>query len=347
MTRPTRTDITAVYEALLDRPPESEIVMADHLKQPSVAALIRKVTGSSEFRERWKTSPFFHYNASVDVEAILRAHEFKRRHAVPGHIVNFLGVAMNVAFMPMLKDRAGQVEGLPIPANWHADMAEFAGALRAVDLTRDRFTMIELGCGWGCWMVNTGVAAKRRGLRIRLIGVEGDPGHIGFAKEALETNQISAVSYTLLHGIAGASTGVALFPRQDKAGKHWGLEPKFDLAPEEHQEQLATGRYQELPVIALDDIIANERRISLLHMDIQGGEAGLVRDCIRTLTDKVVYLVIGTHSREIEGQLMRLLLNAGWTLEIERPSIFTITANGPMTTVDGVQAWRNSRLAAR
>jgi FkbM family methyltransferase len=204
--------------------------------------------------------------------------------------------------------------------------------------------MIELGCGWGCWMVNTGVAAKRRKLRIRLIGVEGDPGHIRFAEEALTTNGISPVSYTLMHGVAGAAAGVALFPRQDEAGEHWGLEPKFNLTAEERVKALATGRYQELRVIALDDIIGNERRIGLLHMDIQGGEADLVRDCIETLNSKVAYMVIGTHSREIEGQLMRLLLNAGWKLEIERPCIFSVTATGPVTTVDGVQAWRNPRL---
>jgi FkbM family methyltransferase len=234
---------------------------------------------------------------------------------------------------------------LPIPANWHADMAEFAGVLRAVDLTRDRFTMIELGCGWGCWMVNSGVAAKRRGRRIRLIGVEGDEGHIGFAKETLATNHISPVSYTLRHGVAGAVSGVALFPRQDQSGEHWGLEPKFDPTPDQRNYAIATGDYRELPVIALDDIIGNESRISLLHMDIQGGEAGLIRDCIQTLTSKVMYLVIGTHSREIEGILMGLLRSAGWTLEIERPSIFALTSTGPVTTVDGVQAWLNTRLA--
>jgi FkbM family methyltransferase len=263
---------------------------------------------------------------------------------MPGHIVNFLGVAMDVAFMPFVKDRAGFVEGPPIPANWHADMAEFAAALRAVDLADQRFTMIELGCGWGCWMNNTGVAAKRQKLRLRLIGIEGDEGHLEFARQALATNGISPVSYSLLHGIAGARSGVALFPNQQTSGKDWGLEPLFDLTPEARKKALATGKYQELSVIALSDIIGNEKNISLLHMDIQGGEADLVRDCLALLTDRVAYMVIGTHSRAIEGQLMTLLLDAGWTLEIERPAIFEPTLKGPVTRVDGIQGWRNTRL---
>jgi FkbM family methyltransferase len=208
-------------------------------------------------------------------------------------------------------------------------MAEFAAALRAVDLARDRFTMIELGCGWGCWMTNTGVAAKRRGLAIRLIGVEGDEGHLAFAREALATNGIAAEEYALFRGAAGAAAGVALFPRQSQSGEDWGLEPEFAPTLVKRGLALATGRYRELPVIALVDIIGDEDEISLLHMDIQGGEADLVRDSLQTLTRKVAYLVIGTHSRAIEGRLMTLLLDAGWALEVERPSIFEITPKGP------------------
>ena len=65
----------------------------------------------------------------------------------------------------ILDGRAGEVEDMPIPANWHADIAEWAAALRAVELARGTFSMAELGCGWGCWMNNTGVAARAAGLR--------------------------------------------------------------------------------------------------------------------------------------------------------------------------------------
>ncbi len=345
MSRLTRTDILAAYELLLGRPPENEAVVAAFMRQRSAAALIREFTSSAEFHKRWKASPSYGHNAAIDVEAILRAHDYPARQAVAGHIVNFLGVATNVAFVPFLETRAGMVEGPPIPANWHADMAEFAAALRAVDLARDRFTMIELGCGWGCWMTNTGVAAKRRGLAIRLIGVEGDEGHLAFAREALATNGIAAEEYALFRGAAGAAAGVALFPRQSQSGEDWGLEPEFAPTLVKRGLALATGRYRELPVIALVDIIGDEDEISLLHMDIQGGEADLVRDSLQTLTRKVAYLVIGTHSRAIEGRLMTLLLDAGWALEVERPSIFEITPKGPVTSVDGVQGWRNMRLA--
>ena len=56
-------------------------------------------------------------------------------------------------------------------------------------------------------------------------------------------------------------------------------------------------------MIPLDEVIGSRPRIDLLHLDIQGGEANLVRDCIRSLEAKVTDLVIGTHSRTIEGRL--------------------------------------------
>ena len=292
-------------------------------------------------------SPFLHYHACFDAEAVLR------RHAVPdlapraGYLVNFLGVAIDPKFFPAILDgMAGTVEAIPIPANWHADIAEWAAALRAVELASpsNRFTMIELGCGWGCWMNNTGVAARRRGLAVTLIGVEGDPGHIGFAREAAAANGFAAADVALYHGIASGRAGQALFPRQVQAGTAWGLEPIFHADPEQVEAAVASGAYAALPMLPLADVIGAHARIDLLHVDIQGGEADLVADCMNVLDERVAMLLIGTHSRQIEGALFERLQSAGWRLEIERPAILSLVGGTPETTVDGVQGWRNPAL---
>ena len=85
-------------------------------------------------------------------------------------------------------------------------------------------------------------------------------------------------------------------------------------------------------------------RVDLLHIDIQGGEADLIRDCVALLNGKVAYIVVGTHSREIEGQIFATLRAAGWALEIERPAILSLANGIPQVTVDGVQGWRNLKL---
>ena len=55
-------------------------------------------------------------------------------------------------------------------------------------------------------------------------------------------------------------------------------------------------------------------------------------------------MVIGTHSRQIEGRLFDALLGAGWRLEIERPAMINLESGTPVVRVDGVQGWRNPYL---
>jgi hypothetical protein len=84
-------------------------------------------------------------------------------------------------------------------------------------------------------------------------------------------------------------------------------------------------------------------QIDLLHIDIQGGESTLVPSSLKFLNDKVAFMLIGTHSRQIEGGLFDCLIEAGWVLEVERPAVIGVGRN-IQTLVDGVQAWRNPRL---
>jgi hypothetical protein len=289
-----------------------------------------------------RESPLWHFNACIDVAGIVSAHENHDRKAIPDHLVNYLGVAINAGkFFPQI-GLPSIVEGPPIPANWHADMAEFGGALRAVDLAGPTFTMIELGCGWGCWMNITGAAARQAGKTPYLMGVEADESHIGFASESLSTNGFSNDQFKLFRGIAAASSGRALFPLQ--SGGHWGLSPIFGVSAQQEQDMLASGKYEALDTVALSDIIGS-RTLDLLHMDIQGGETELVRSCLDVLRERVAYIVIGTHSREIEGELFKLLSSQGhWALEIERPAILHVKYNAFATYIDGVQAWRNTAL---
>ena len=261
------------------------------------------------------------------------------------HLVNFLDVAIPVKTMPHLRDRGGQLDDVPIPDNLHADMAEWAAALRPVDLAEGTFTMLELGCGWGCWMNNTGVAARARGLALRLTGVEGDEKHLALAREVLAVNGISPGEYKLIRGIAASGSGHALFPTGRETDATWGSEPIFGASDVDSARAAATGNYERLPMVPLADALGGHARVDLVHMDIQGGEADLVDGSIDLLTERVGYLVIGTHSRAIEGRLFATLLAAGWKLEVERPANFLAVIGGkPDTTVDGVQGWRNPRF---
>jgi len=292
-------------------------------------------------------SPFFHYNAIFDPQAVIRRHALDVVEPSPDHYTNFMGVKVPPKVFPShLEALKGQVEGIPIPANWHADIAEWGACLRAVELARNSFTVVEVGCGWGCWMNITGAAARRLGLKLRLIGVEGDEGHIGFAKEALADNGFTSDQIVLKRGIAAASDGVALFPRHDQPGDQYGSEPVFGATEAQQQAALDAGSHDVLPMFALGELAGDQGRIDLLHIDIQGGEGDFIDGCLPVMNEKVAYVMVGTHSRQLEGRIFDAMIGQGWELEIERPAILRLENGKPFVSVDGVQGWRNPRLDA-
>lgn len=288
---------------------------------------------------------FHFYDATFDPKKVIRRHALPNVQPSPDHLTNFMGVKVRPEVLPSyLEQHRGKVEGIPLPANWHADISEWGFALRAVDMARETFTIVELGCGWGCWMNNTGVAARRIGLVVDLIGIEGDDGHLEFARRALADNGFSLQDYTLHRGIAAATGGTALFPRQDQPGEGWGSEPVFGASEEQHAKAVKAGSHDVLSMITLSDVAGDCKRVDLLHIDIQGGEGDFVDGCLPVMNDKVARVLIGTHSRELEGRLIDSLAKADWMLEIERPAIVTVGGHRPTVTVDGVQGWRNPRL---
>ena len=307
--------------------------------------IFRSILESHEPKSAAPSSPFYFYNSMIDAEEIIRRHAQANLAPTPGYQTNFLGVLIDPRFFPAaLKNSAGTVEPIPIPANWHADIAEWAAVLRAVDLSSETFRMAELGCGWGCWMNNAGVAAKRAGRKVQVVGVEGDRDHVAFATDACRVNGLVGDEVRVIHGIAAATARIALFPRQDIGGHNYGLEPVFGATEEQRTQYLESGKYYELPMVGLDGVIGAEDKLDLLHIDIQGGEASLIASCLPILMRQVRYMVVGTHSREIEGRIFETMRSAGWRLEIERPAILSLSLSGPNVTVDGVQGWRNTKL---
>ena len=293
-------------------------------------------------------SPFYHYNSVFDAQQLI--HKYARPHvtAHPSYATNFIGLKLKGDYMPeCVRHNVGSVEPAPIPANWHADIAEFGAVLRAIDIHQGgEFVMGELGCGWGCWIGIAGLAAKARGLTVKLFGVEGDAKHVNWAEESMLANGFSRREFTIVKAVASQQEGHALFPVSIAGTVHYGLEPIFNASEIRVKQATREGTHRVIPMQSLAKIFRSEERIDLLHIDIQGSESDLVERSLQFLTESVAYLAIGTHSRVIEGKLIQLLgSSSAWSLEIERPAIFSIGEQGALcTVVDGVQGWRNQRL---
>jgi FkbM family methyltransferase len=344
---PSESDVRSAYRALLGREPEDVDAIRKHMQAESLESLLQNIRTSAEFSEKERNHPFFHFNTRIDAAELIRRNALNSVKADARYLTNWFGVRVDPDVCPpMLKGRAGEIDPLPIPGNWHADMAEFAAVLRSVELAEHTFAMAELGCGWGCWMNNSGLVAKRRGLKVRLIGVEGDRGHLELAQKSLSLNGFKPEELVLLWGVAGPKSGTALFPTQDVPGSNWGLEAIYDANAETRAKALARGSHYEVPVLSLATIVDQSGAVlDLLHIDIQGGEADLIHSSLDLISRCVKYIVIGTHSREIEGRLFADLIPAGWQLEIERPAIIELNGH-PKVVTDGVQGWRNVALGA-
>jgi hypothetical protein len=65
---------------------------------------------------------------------------------------------------------------------------------------------------------------------------------------------------------------------------------------------------------------------------------------MQTLKERVAYVVVGTHGRDLEGQIMGQMLKEGWVLEVEEPCSLPLPLRYQFPYIDGVQGWRNPRL---
>ena len=278
--------------------------------------------------------------------AILSQFLVPDRWPEPGFIVDFLGTRIRATSL-WKQGRAldGQVLGLPVPGDFHAEAIEWIGLLKAVRSATDRYVAMELGAGFGPWTIAGAVAARRRGIRdIKLTAVEGDPAHFRSLRQHFIDNGFIPDRHRLLEAAVGAVAGVAEWPvlDDDVACEEWGNRPITDGRCYTGQVPRQTKRIQVIP---MGNLVVQEARWDLIHIDVQGHEFEICRSCLGTLNERVHWLIIGTHSRKIEGDLLELLYNAGWQLEHEKPAKFVAQPHPAsleaMTTLDGTQVWRN------
>jgi FkbM family methyltransferase len=277
--------------------------------------------------------------------------EFVNRDAKPesGFVVDFLGCRIRASSLwKEAKALDGTLLGVPVPADFHAEAIEWIGLLKAVRSAVGQYVAMELGAGFGPWSVAGGVAARLRGINnIRLCAVEGDSQHFRYLRQHFADNSFDPDRHALFEAAVGVRAGVAQWPviEDSLASEEWGCRPL--QAREDY-----TGRQfqstKQVALVPMLDLVVTEPVWDLIHIDVQGDEVDICRSCIDELSARVRRIVVGTHSRKIDGDLLDLMWRAGWVLEHEKPVKFTFIPNSPtldaMTTLDGTQVWRNPRL---
>jgi FkbM family methyltransferase len=345
---PMREDVIEAYRTFLERDPENDaVIQSQQAAYPSTSALVKAIIGSAEWQRKNGKSALTEYTGIEDRDISLLQRFLVQSQPTPGFFIDFVGSRTDINYVSTTLGMSGVVEGMPIPNSVHAEAIEWVGTLKAVAGARDRFVSAELGAGWGPWVVSSAVAARTRGISdISLIAVEGDPGHFGYLQKHVRDNGFDPDKQKLLHGIVGAADGFAYFP-EITSQSDWGAsaiftgpDGKVSVADQTALKSRRHNKYQSYSLQA----IFGEQTVDLCHIDIQGSEADVILAGAAALKKQVRWIVVGTHSRSIDGRLIDILDSQGWQLENEKPCKFEIKDGQMRTMLDGAQVWRNSAL---
>ena len=337
----------------------------ERFKALKIKWLLRRIRHAKKYGKPMPSLNHFAFDQSVylgydpsDLD-LLQFYREKTPQGKDGFITGFFGVRTRVTSLPQsTHELSGKVLGLPWPNDYLAEAAEWIAMIKAVHEAEDKFTMMELGSGWGPWLIEGAFSARKKGISdIHLLGVEADAAHFKTMEQHFRDNGFDPAQHTLLHGAAGTEDGTALWAIPDDPSEVWGHRPvRKETGADEINAQDDAYRHdtvgerpmQEVQVFDVKKLLRQKPLWNLVHIDIQGWEANVVADAISELDTRVHRLVIGTHSRAIEGRLFEIMHAQGWELEAEKPCQFHYYGQhaelDSMTYVDGVQCWRNPRV---
>ena len=220
---------------------------------------------------------------------------------------DFLGVKKDPRFRPKTRpDPPGPlVTVYPAP---HAGYCELSFVLAAIVEARSRetFTVLELGAGYGYWLA---VAHRARKLTsdkpIRLVGVEMVEQHVRWMRMHFENNGIDPSEHRIVHAAISDRDGTAYYRPEENAWLDYG--------------QTVVGRTEAkglvpVPALALTKVIEETGPVDLLHADLQGEEGKALGSAIEELGKQVRRIVCATHSRKIHRALRATFHHAGWSI---------------------------------
>jgi FkbM family methyltransferase len=260
---------------------------------------------------------------------------------------DFLGIKTDPEFRPQFSpDLPGPLEtSYPPPHNAYFELAFVLESLTAKPAP-PRLTVIELGAGYGPWLVTAHRAEQlSTGRPVDLVGVEMVPQHYEWMREHLSNNGIDPKEHRLIHAAVSDTDGEALY--QPERDAH------FDFGQHVIERRSARSGGGErppgdplapvwVPCIGLSGLLRDYERVDLMHVDIQGEELRTLDGAMEELCARVRSLIVATHSRRIHRVLRRRLSGAGWECRYDfRLRKRERTSYGDVQFLDGLLAFVN------
>jgi FkbM family methyltransferase len=264
--------------------------------------------------------------------------------------------------VPALEDReaaarpdqpivSGEARGRCLPA-FDEEYLEWVDIVESVRAARGCYTMIELGAGFGRWLVRA-VAVLRQlapDLPFALVAVEAEPTHMLFLREHFELNGIDPDDHWLIEAAVAARTGYAKFAVGRATSWYGqaivGAASRFDRMKRLWRKSPAGADVDVVKTVDLRTILDRFERVDLIDLDVQGQELEVLSAAADELDRKVARLHIGTHATAIEAGLRELLAQRGWEpVNDYACGKESQTPFGRIAFGDGVQTWANPRCA--
>jgi len=264
-----------------------------------------------------------------------------------GFDANVLGQLTDVRFSVSDIPEFARVDRFvsPRPPRIDAEACEWRALFEAIKDASDQFTMLDLGAGFGRWIV-AGACAVRRffpGLRSYIIGVEADPTHFKWMQQHVSDNHIEEHSYCLIEAAVDVDDGEVWF-EQGAARNWWGQHIKRDPTEPNYGPDGQTSA-EKRPAISIHRLLRKCSTIDLLDMDVQGAEGEIVTAGIQPMTERVKRIFVSTHSDLIQDELREVFKSHGWTsLADHYPQREADTFFGKIRLEDGVHYWANPHL---
>lgn len=260
-------------------------------------------------------------------------------------------------------EQVGTDKRLVVP-ELNQEYFEWLDLLETLESSAGRYTFVELGAGFGRWCTRAAVMARRLGKQCRAVAYEADPVHFQWLQKTVLDNELAGPEFSI-HQMA---VGVTSEPQEFYVGKpdaQGGIDPRGwygqSLVPEYHHRNVEKLQndyngeqayedevgWKSITVLSttLDQILQQETCVDLLDMDVQGAERHIIPASIKSLSDKVKRLHIGTHSNQIDADLIATMSDANW-LNV-RTYLSKHSQETPVGTIafqDGIQTWMNPKF---
>ncbi len=257
---------------------------------------------------------------------------------------DFLGVKTDPTFRSYLRaDPPGPLPGNYPPPDYN--YFELIFVLESILAARDasHFRMIELGAGYGPWLVIAHRAMRRiDGCPVDLVGVEMVPQHFRWMEQHFRNNGIDPARHRLIHAAVSDYEGRAVFRHEFEAGLDFGQQIS-DRLPGSNGRDVERPRSavgETVRCITLRGLLEGSETVDLIHIDVQGEELRVLQHAWDEVDRSARRVIVATHSKRIHRSLRKRFIASGWSCRYDFPMRTRVrTELGDVHFLDGLLAF--------